>query len=349
MAAVIGGLSAGSLQTAAALTSTLAIVTDNSANSSALQLSTDKVLVQSQTSTTTNFILRNSLASTLIVGDTGSGTNNMFWGLNSNSSTLALQTFGDSNTGATSLPTSSTGTFFLASRSSSNPVYFDIRCIHATRGFYGHVASSTAASTSQQDNDYLLQCNATSNAITATLRNPTATGGFPQSYNATTACGNEVTLAKTDSTTNIVTMAPNAGATPPLTKLAAQYQTATYITDGINWNVKSAFLPWVYPVVANNANVTVTLPPGAFVIGIVFFNTTANAVTGGIKVGTTSGAVDVVAAQAVGANALVYITDATLLKRIFSTSATQQLFIQAVTSWNSAVVNCYVMVTSVLM
>ena len=58
--------------------------------------------------------------------------------------------------------------------------------------------------------------------------------------------------------------------------------------------------------------------------------------TGGIKIGTTSGATDVVAAQAVGANALGTIADASILKKVFSRSAAQTLFIQAVTAWNSA-------------
>jgi len=84
---------------------------------------------------------------------------------------------------------------------------------------------------------------------------------------------------------------------------------------------------------AVTANTTVTVPIGYGIRDLFIRNTTANAVTGGIKVGTTSGATDVVTALAVGANAFVTIVP-TL--RIFSATATQTLFIQAVTAFNSA-------------
>jgi hypothetical protein len=60
-------------------------------------------------------------------------------------------------------------------------------------------------------------------------------------------------------------------------------------------------------------------------------------VTGGIKFGTTSGAADIVAAQAVAGNATpVFVTDAALLKRVFSTTAPQAIYATAATDWNSA-------------
>lgn len=92
---------------------------------------------------------------------------------------------------------------------------------------------------------------------------------------------------------------------------------------------------------AQTGNFTLTIPANCVLDGIVIINTTANAVTGGIKVGTTSGGTDVVAAQAVGANALVSVADVSILKRVFSISASQTLFIQAVTAWNSASLNVY--------
>jgi hypothetical protein len=79
-----------------------------------------------------------------------------------------------------------------------------------------------------------------------------------------------------------------------------------------------------------------TLPPGTYIQQVIFANSTANAVTGGIAVGTTSGAADVVAAQSCGANCLVFVTDATLLKRVFSTTAAQPIFISPVTAGNNA-------------
>src|ERR1700676_1669482 len=84
---------------------------------------------------------------------------------------------------------------------------------------------------------------------------------------------------------------------------------------------------------------SVTLPTGAYLQAIVIGNVTANAITGGLKIGTTLGATDVVATVAVGANALIHITDAAILKRVFSSIASQQLFIDAVTAWNGAIVN----------
>lgn len=75
------------------------------------------------------------------------------------------------------------------------------------------------------------------------------------------------------------------------------------------------------------------------IAGIVVNNTTANAVTGGLKFGTTSGATDIVVALAVVANALLGILDSAILKRAFSTSVAQTVFVDAVVAWNSASVN----------
>jgi hypothetical protein len=89
------------------------------------------------------------------------------------------------------------------------------------------------------------------------------------------------------------------------------------------------------------ANDTLVAPPGFVLQQVVIENTTVNAVTGGIRIGTTNGGTDVVVALAVGANALTFITDAALLKRLFSTSADQTLYVQAVVAWNSAALNVW--------
>lgn len=78
------------------------------------------------------------------------------------------------------------------------------------------------------------------------------------------------------------------------------------------------------------------VPAGAYIQQIIIQNTTANAVTGGVSIGTTANGTDIVAAQAVGANALVFVTDATLLKRVFSTTAATPLHAAPVTSSNTA-------------
>ena len=78
------------------------------------------------------------------------------------------------------------------------------------------------------------------------------------------------------------------------------------------------------------------VPAGAYIKMIVIQNTTANAVTGGVSIGTTANGTDVVAAQAVAANALVFVTDATLLKRVFSATASTVLHAAPVTSSNTS-------------
>lgn len=81
------------------------------------------------------------------------------------------------------------------------------------------------------------------------------------------------------------------------------------------------------------------LPANCAIREIFVFNTTANAITGGLKFGTTAGGTDVVAALTVGASSTAFATDAALLKRYFSPTATQQIFFDAVAAWNSANVN----------
>lgn len=86
-------------------------------------------------------------------------------------------------------------------------------------------------------------------------------------------------------------------------------------------------------------NTTAVIPAGFVILQIVIENTTANAVTGGIKIGTTNGGTEVVVALAVSANSLQAVPDATLLKSVFSMSTDTTLYIQTVTLWNSASLN----------
>lgn len=88
---------------------------------------------------------------------------------------------------------------------------------------------------------------------------------------------------------------------------------------------------------------SLVLPASTYIHQIIVRNTTANAVTGGIKIGTTAGGTDVVAALTCGANCLTPVADAALLKRVFSVTATQTLSIDAVTAWNSASVEVTVL------
>lgn len=78
------------------------------------------------------------------------------------------------------------------------------------------------------------------------------------------------------------------------------------------------------------------LPASTYVQHIIVNNLTANAVTGGIAFGSTSGAADIVTALACGANCLAFTLDSALSKRVFSTTAQQAIFATAVTAWNNA-------------
>jgi hypothetical protein len=90
---------------------------------------------------------------------------------------------------------------------------------------------------------------------------------------------------------------------------------------------------------------SVVIPQGAVVRKIFIRNKTANAVTGGIKIGTTVGGVDVVTAQALAANAVVSVTP---LIDAINTAAVRTLYIDAVTAWNSASVDVAVEYTDLV-
>lgn len=101
--------------------------------------------------------------------------------------------------------------------------------------------------------------------------------------------------------------------------------------DGTSW-----VSPGVKRLRAVTADATVSVPAGWAIEAIHYAETAGNAVTGGVKIGTTGGAADVVAAQAVGASSLGSVVAGDILKRIFSRSAAQTLHVQAVTAWNGA-------------
>jgi hypothetical protein len=93
----------------------------------------------------------------------------------------------------------------------------------------------------------------------------------------------------------------------------------------------------VYGVAVNGA--LIGLKTGEKINAISLLNTTANAVTGGINIGTTPGGSDVVSAFAVGANVTTGIIGTTLLKTYFSATLPVTLYVSAVSGWNSAVLD----------
>ena len=86
------------------------------------------------------------------------------------------------------------------------------------------------------------------------------------------------------------------------------------------------------------ANGQIVLPAGVMLRRIYFRNRTANAVTGGIRIGTSAGGTQIVTAQAIAANAIVSV-----IPNIENyQAAAQTLFVEAVTAWNGAQVDVFV-------
>ena len=102
-------------------------------------------------------------------------------------------------------------------------------------------------------------------------------------------------------------------------------------SDATSW-----LSPGVKRLRAVTANATVSIPAGWAIEAIHYAETAGNGVTGGVKIGTTSGAADVVAAQAVGAGSLGTVAAGDILKHVFSRVSAQTLHVQAVTAWNGA-------------
>lgn len=75
------------------------------------------------------------------------------------------------------------------------------------------------------------------------------------------------------------------------------------------------------------------LPAGAYIKAIIIQNTSANAVTGGVSIGSTANGTDVVAATA---SAATSVANSTLVKTAFSTTAATVLHAAPVTSSNTA-------------
>jgi hypothetical protein len=75
------------------------------------------------------------------------------------------------------------------------------------------------------------------------------------------------------------------------------------------------------------------LPANAYVQQVIIVNSTANAVTGGVSIGSTANGTDIVAAAACAANC---VANGTIVKAAFSTTAPTTLHAAAVTAWASA-------------
>lgn len=86
---------------------------------------------------------------------------------------------------------------------------------------------------------------------------------------------------------------------------------------------------------ALTADGTLVIPAYHAIKSIFVDNLTANAMTGGLDLGSTAGGEEVAAAKALGANATVSYTPAQILVDLFAVTD-QTLYIYAHTAWNSA-------------
>lgn len=88
------------------------------------------------------------------------------------------------------------------------------------------------------------------------------------------------------------------------------------------------------------ANAQLNLPTYSEITRIYLCNRTTNAVTGGIRIGTSPGGTQVVTAQAVAGTADLPISVAPSVNAILAT--VQILYVEAVTAWNNALVDVVV-------
>ena len=75
------------------------------------------------------------------------------------------------------------------------------------------------------------------------------------------------------------------------------------------------------------------LPPNAYIDAIIIQETSGQAVTGGVDIGTASTGQQIVAAYTCGASCLVTVTDALIVKRAFSSTAPTAVWVQAHTNF----------------
>ena len=87
-------------------------------------------------------------------------------------------------------------------------------------------------------------------------------------------------------------------------------------------------------------NVTASIPAGYCIDDVFIQETAGNAVTGGIKIGTSSGGTQIATAITVGASSFTRTLPGSLTTSgPFSPTVAQTIYIQAVAAWNSANVN----------
>ena len=97
----------------------------------------------------------------------------------------------------------------------------------------------------------------------------------------------------------------------------------------------------IFSAVANalTAAGTVVIPGGTYIDRIIIQETSGASITGGLKIGTTSGGTQVATGLVCASSCLTWVPDVSISTRIFASTAPQTLFIDAVSSFNSGRVN----------
>jgi hypothetical protein len=90
---------------------------------------------------------------------------------------------------------------------------------------------------------------------------------------------------------------------------------------------------------SQGAAFTIDVPANCAVSKFYIRNNTANAITGGLKIGTTLGGTDIVAAQPISASNLYFVNPTT---PAINTAGVRTLYFDAVTAWNAAVIDLVV-------
>lgn len=83
------------------------------------------------------------------------------------------------------------------------------------------------------------------------------------------------------------------------------------------------------------ADSSAVVPAGYYIANVLVMNNTGNGILGGLKIGTSNGAADVVLALTVAGNATISIPDSLMLKRFFSRTVDQTIYMDSVIGWNS--------------
>lgn len=87
--------------------------------------------------------------------------------------------------------------------------------------------------------------------------------------------------------------------------------------------------------IIKNTNIG-NLPPNAYIDSIIVQETSAAAVTGGLDIGTATGGAQIVSAYTCAASCLISIPDASIVARVFSSTAPTAVWVQAHTNFTSS-------------